>query len=175
MRASTASAHAELEAAPINRRLFADDFSTLELGELLQRFVTVYRTLEAALMYTEQAQALNYTPRMPKLLSGLAVLGCELPSHDLPAPKLADAPSRIGAFYVIEGSSMGGQLIYRHLISRYPSEVLGFFLPHGNNTAERWQSFLEYLEGSLARREMLDKAKAGANDTFQMFHRALTL
>ena len=137
LRASTASAHAELEAAPINRRLFADDFSAAELGELLGRFVTVYRPLEAALTHAEPARSLNYMPRLPKLLAGLAALGKAAPSYDLPVPKLADIPSRIGAFYVIEGSAMGGQLIHRHLITRLPPETLGFFIPHGKVTSPR--------------------------------------
>ncbi len=175
LRAATASAHAELETAPINRRLFADDFTTAELGDLLGRFVTVFRPLEAALTLFEPARSLNYASRMPLLLAGLAALGKEIPSYDLPVPKLPDIPSRLGAFYVIEGSTMGGQLIHRHLISRHPAEALGFFVPHGSNTAERWRNFLADMETSLARPEMLESAKAGAIGTFQMFHQALTV
>ena len=174
LRESTASAHAELESAPINRRLFADDFSKAELGDLLRRFVTVYRPLEAALTQGEPAHSLIYTQRLPMLLEGLAALEKEVPSYDLPVPKLADIPSRIGAFYVIEGSAMGGQLIHRHLITRHPREALGFFIPHGNNTAERWRNFLTDIEIYLAQPGSIEAARAGARDTFQVFHQALT-
>ena len=174
LRASTASAHTELEAAPINRRLFADDFSAAELGELLGRFVTVYRPLEATLTHAEPARSLNYTPRLPKLVAGLAVLGSDVPAYDFPVPNLADVPSRIGALYVIEGSTMGGQMIHRHLISKHPPGSLEFFRPHGNNSAERWRTFLAYIETSLGPPGMREAAKAGAINTFKMFHQALT-
>ncbi|CUW41253.1 putative heme oxygenase [Magnetospirillum sp. XM-1] len=174
LRAATAPMHAELEAVPINRRLFSDDFSTAELGELLGRFVTIYRPLEATLMNAEPTRSLHYMQRLPLLLKGLEALKCEVPQHDIPAPILADIPSRIGALYVVEGSTMGGQLIHRHLIFKYPPEALGFFLPHGEKTAERWRHFLAEMETCLVHSEALDSAKFGAIDTFRVFHRALT-
>ena len=152
----------------------ASCLSKAELGDLLRRFVTVYRPLEVALTQGEPAHSLIYTQRLPMLLEGLTALEKEVPSYDLPVPTLADIPSRIGAFYVIEGSSMGGQLIHRHLITRHPPEALGFFIPHGNNTAERWRNFLADIETYLTQPGSLEAARVGAIVTFQLFHQALT-
>jgi heme oxygenase len=174
LRAATAPAHADLENTPINRRLFEDDFSAAELADLLGRFVTVYRPLEAVLRRSEIASSLAYEPRLPLLMAGLDSLKASAPSLDLAVPFLPDPPSRIGALYVVEGSTMGGQLIHRHLMLKYPPKVLGFFLPHGERTAERWRSFLAELETHLMQPAALDAAKLGAIETFRMFHRALT-
>jgi heme oxygenase len=174
LRAATARAHADLENTRINRRLFEDDFSAAELADLLGRFVTVYRPLEDVLRRSEIAGLLAYEPRLPLLLAGLDSLKTSVPSFDLAVPILADLPSQIGALYVVEGSTMGGQLIHRHLIFKYPPETLGFFLPHGEKTAERWRDFLAEMETHLMHSEALDAAKFGAIDTFRIFHRALT-
>lgn len=171
MRAATAQAHADLEALPINRRLFAEDFSALELANLLGRFVTVYRPFEA-LPGLEKHMA--YRKRLPLLLDGLAALEeCILPPADQGLPALASPAALLGALYVVEGASMGGQMIHRHLSGRFPARALAFFVPHGTETGENWRRFRAAMETDLADSQAQDMAMTAAISMFHAFHQAL--
>ncbi|OAN52187.1 hypothetical protein A6A04_00325 [Paramagnetospirillum marisnigri] len=174
LRAATAEAHATLESVPLNRRLFAEDFSQAELTGLLNRMVSVYRPLERRLVGVEPALSLVYRPRLPLLLDGLAVLGAAATAADIPAPVLDHDDARLGALYVIEGSSMGGQMIHQQLSARHPAAALAVFLPHGDGAGEAWRAFRAALDTRLTRPEALERATAAAIATFRMFHQALS-
>ncbi|MEI6559380.1 MAG: biliverdin-producing heme oxygenase [Rhodospirillaceae bacterium] len=174
LRAATQPAHAVLEAVPLNRRLFADDFSAAELADLLSRMASIYRPLEARLAACEPALTLDYRRRLPLLLDGLSALGVAPPPAEAPIPLLEGEASCWGALYVVEGSTMGGQMIHRQLAARHPAAALGFFLPHGDQAGENWRRFRTRLEVALGRPEALDQAIAAAIATFQLFDRALS-
>ena len=174
LRAATAEAHAALEEAPCLRRLFADDVSGADLAEVLGRFLPVYRALEARLLHGEPAASLSYASRVRLLAEGLNVLGAPAPPSDWAIPELDQEAARWGALYVIEGATMGGQVIQRQLVSRLGSGALSFFVPYGTEVGERWRSFLTRMENSLASPSALEEAKTSALAVFGLFHRALT-
>jgi heme oxygenase len=65
----------------------------------------------------------------------------------LPAP--ADTASLLGAMYVMEGSTLGGQLIARHVERVLPlSDGNGseFFRGHRDQTGPMWKEFCEVLQ-----------------------------
>ncbi|MEI7610330.1 MAG: ATP-binding protein, partial [Rhodospirillaceae bacterium] len=174
LRAATAEAHAALEDAPCLRRLFADDVSAADLAEVLGRLLPVYRALEARLLQGEPAASLLYRSRVPLLAEGLNVLGVPVPAGDRTIPALDQEAARWGALYVIEGATMGGQLIQRQLVGRLESGALSFFVPYGTKVGERWRSFLAQMEKSLASPGALEEAKTSALAVFGLFHRELT-
>jgi heme oxygenase len=60
-----------------------------------------------------------------------------------------DLPSLLGAMYVMEGSTLGGQLIARHVeAALHLSEGKGdaYFRGHGSNTGPLWKEFCEMLK-----------------------------
>ena len=173
LRAATAEAHAALEAVPINRRLFAEDFSRSELAELLGRMASAYRPLEASLTKSPPEEWRDYRRRLPLLMEGIASLGGCPSFAEMEIPALDDEPARWGALYVIEGSTMGGRMIHRQLAARHPAEVLSFFVPHGDLAGERWRHFLAGMETALASPDALGKAVMSAICTFRLFREAL--
>ncbi len=175
LREFTAEIHQKLEVTPFGHRVFAEDFSATELASILGRMVSVYRPLEAQLINKTPASSLNYRPRLPLLLAGLAALRAEPPSpmNDLKI-QLPDEPAaRMGAIYVIEGSTMGGQKIYEQLAPRFSRETISFFFPHEEQTSANWKAFRKELEISLSTPESLNLAKTAAMDTFEKFHQIL--
>ena len=174
LRAATVQAHAALEVAPIFRRLFADDFAGEELADLLDRMTSIYRPLENRLAESEAARTLAYRHRLPLLLDGLAALGAKPIRRDRAIPALNGDAECWGALYVIEGSTLGGQVIHRQLTPRHPPEALAFFLPHGQQAGEKWPRFETELEKALVTPNALENAKATAIETFGLFHQALT-
>lgn len=54
----------------------------------------------------------------------------------------------IGTLYVLEGSTLGGQIIYRSLRSRLPltEDQLHFFRGYGDRTGEMWRSLRDSVD-----------------------------
>jgi heme oxygenase (biliverdin-IX-beta and delta-forming) len=64
-------------------------------------------------------------------------------------PEMKDQPSLLGAMYVMEGSTLGGQLIARQLQKTlHLSEGNGdaYFRGHGDQTGAMWREFCEVLK-----------------------------
>jgi heme oxygenase len=64
-------------------------------------------------------------------------------------PEMADLPSLLGAMYVMEGSTLGGQYIARHVETvLHLSEGRGnsYFRGSGSQTGAMWKEFCEILK-----------------------------
>jgi heme oxygenase len=68
-------------------------------------------------------------------------------SADPVFPAIGTVAEALGAFYVIEGSSLGGKTILKALRSQgAPTDELDFLDPYGSESGARWRSFLNVLE-----------------------------
>ena len=171
LRSRTRDAHSALEA---QLGLLDQPASTEYYARLLLRF------LEFHLVWEQGLQAFPALARELKTRSRLQQL-----RHDLKALGLADAEiSRVplcsdahrvttdearalGSFYVLEGSTLGGQLITRHLSSApgFPAQGLSYFNPYGARTGEMWRSFKRWLE-IQAEHHAVNDILSGARGTF---------
>ena len=80
-----------------------------------------------------------------------------------------------GCLYVLEGSTLGGRVISRHVQSRLGSDVPRAFLDaYGSRTGERWQAFRAALAGAPRNRDVDARIIAGARATFEAFTAWLT-
>ena len=87
--------------------------------------------------------------RRPLLALDLAWFGVLAPLGRSALPSLRDLPSLLGAMYVIEGSSLGGQIIARHVETALfltPGQGDSFFRGHGSQTGPLWKEFCEMLK-----------------------------
>ncbi|QHS60934.1 biliverdin-producing heme oxygenase [Chitinophaga agri] len=88
-------------------------------------------------------------------------------------PEIADNAQALGAMYVLEGSTLGGQVICqilsRNLSSPDLPKALSFFNGYGADTQSYWDTFVHYLQGyngdDTQRQRLLDAAAA----TFEHF------
>ena len=86
-------------------------------------------------------------------------------------PELTDTPTILGAMYVMEGSTLGGQLIARHV-----EQVLGltdgrgseFFRGHRDRTGPMWKEFCEVLRTQVPEDES-DTVIRAAKSMFAAF------
>lgn len=79
-------------------------------------------------------------------------------------------PQALGALYVLEGSTLGGQIIRRAVAPALGTKALAFFTGHGARTGALWSSFvaaLDRYDGDA------DAVVAGADDCFADFERTL--
>jgi heme oxygenase len=90
-------------------------------------------------------------------------------------PPLPGLPEALGCFYVLEGSTLGGQLILRHLRRHFAGGSVGgfaFFQAYGEEVGPMWRAFGEALTRAAAEAGSGDfdaRVVKGAQDTFDSF------
>jgi heme oxygenase len=137
---------------------------------LLTDFYSFYQVLETALTGFDW-KALNYDfegrRKCPRLLSDLKALGVE--PHDIQAPVHApQTPAQaFGALYVLEGATLGGQIITRQLIEKgYAPETRSFFGGYGADNGRMWQDFQMALANYVNTPEREAETMEGARQAF---------
>jgi heme oxygenase len=116
-------------------------------------------------------ESLSLRERRSMLVSDLAVLGNPVPAERATLPPMVDVESLLGAMYVMEGSTLGGQLIARHV-----EKVLEFesgcgdayFLGHGDQTGRMWKEFCSMLETRVPE-DRAESVTLGAKAMFATF------
>lgn len=88
-------------------------------------------------------------------------------------PRIPDTAAVFGALYVLEGSTLGGQVIAGMLQKSTDDAALPlrYFRSYGEETRARWQAFRTALNAFAddAHPDAADRILAGANDTFTAY------
>lgn len=176
LRRETAPEHAAIEAASgiLHQELTCDEYR-----KYLERWFGFLAPLEAELHRSKVWGALGLDPskrgKRQRLESDLGELGstvCALPLAGL--PELRGVPEAVGSAYVIEGSTLGGRVLSRHVQTCLGAEVpRGFLEVYGPETGERWRAFRAAIASYAVGRETQDRVIAGAKNTFRAFTRWL--
>jgi heme oxygenase (biliverdin-IX-beta and delta-forming) len=173
LRTATTSAHEELEAslALLSRVSDRHWFRTV-----LERFYGFHLVWERAIRRRPELRGFHGPrTRLPHLRRDLAALGSTTAELDglarceVAASLIDTHAGAVGSIYVMEGSTLGGQLIGRALAKAewLPDGGLTYFHPYGAQTGEMWRSFRVWADDELDVTEH-DAAAAGANRTFAM-------
>ena len=115
-------------------------------------------------------------------LAALSAVGADthaLPSAAFTGFSLADAASALGAVYVIEGATLGGQVIARMVtrsLALTPATGCRYFTGYGERTRDRWIETREAIEAyasSTLEHSGPRRIIAGARDTFDFFEQSV--
>ena len=158
--------------------LMRDDLLLAHYRRLLERYFAFYAPVEAQLagvLCPAPLDGLNFEARrkLPLLRADLASLGG--PSADtLPVcdalPPLDTPAQAMGCMYVLEGATLGGMVIGRHVqrtLGLTPHSGARFFHGNGARTAEVWRAFRAVLAGFATSPATADAVVKSANDTFK--------
>jgi heme oxygenase (biliverdin-IX-beta and delta-forming) len=143
-----------------------------------RRFFGYYAPLEARLLALPwwESIGLCYTPRhkTPRLEQDLLAMGdtsvtlARLPRcQNLPVTDTLD--HLLGCLYVLEGATLGGQIITKHLeinLGVTPQSGGAFFNGYGTQTGPHWLAFCKMLMVHAERSENTENIIASANQTF---------
>jgi heme oxygenase len=141
-------------------------------SRLLLRYLSVYIPFEQAVA-THSKETLNLInwPRrskIPLLQRDLRALGSvEDPPPSPSLPSLDNQDALLGALYVVEGSALGGQIIYRQIEQKLhltPASGAAFFFGDGDQTGSLWKQFTAFLDHHITR------PKRAADAAAAMFH-----
>lgn len=177
LRTHTAELHIALEKC---LPFFADSLDSHAFLQLMQAYHGFYAPLEDALRTSPWFPAdFDLQPRLKSaiLQDDLRALGLSaeavegLPRcQDLPA--LDSRAACLGVLYVVEGATLGGQVLRRHIHSHLGLDArngAAFLDVYGEDTGRRWRAFLHYLcSQPLSGHERTATVRA-AQDTFRCF------
>ncbi|WP_116127806.1 biliverdin-producing heme oxygenase [Lewinella sp. IMCC34183] len=158
LRAATAEDHQRLESATLGDRIMDGSLSLPEYRRILEWQRRSHALLEPSVA-DFAAGEYAYRRRFP------APAGA-------PPPEKVDRATVIGIIYVLEGSSLGGSLIYRKLQDNpalASAAPFSFYRDQADWGLQQWRSFLAYLRQATFTEEEIERATASARDAFGRF------
>jgi len=180
LRESTAVLHKQLEATPVSIALLSDTVTQqqyvdylLKMNEVMAFYEKEILPVTAAVVpHIEQRkkqhlllQDLNYFAIQPK--------HPEVVTYHPALPEKIGLAFALGYMYVIEGSTLGGRVILKH-VSKYinVSENAGasFFNGYGADTGVYWKDFLQILTDAATGEAEAAAIIEGAKQAFQSIY-----
>ncbi len=155
LKSETRKYHDDLELSMMN---VLADITIDGYIDLLCSLYGYYKPLEdmtAPLLRTAKPQIeIDKRLKVPFLIRALRALhAADARRHRLATcsqlPSASTVEDALGIHYVLEGSTLGGQLIARHLrriLPSLPDGAFDFFLPYGAEAGPMWRGFLQTLD-----------------------------
>ncbi|MEO5860462.1 MAG: biliverdin-producing heme oxygenase [Pyrinomonadaceae bacterium] len=177
LKESTRQQHEDVEGAV---DVMSKLFSLEDYKKMIVKFRSFYSAYEPTLPYLELEQAgLDYDERrkLPSLDSDAKALGIEDGQAFNDLPDVSSLPKAFGSIYVIEGSTLGGQVISRHLKEHLglTSENGGaFFASYGSKVGPMWKQFGEAVTAFAANGENDEEIVQAAKQTFDSINKCMS-
>jgi heme oxygenase (biliverdin-IX-beta and delta-forming) len=176
LRAATASLHRTIEQRV---DVISPGLTLARYRGILGRFLGYYKPLEGVMARVEMPQPLAREVaarrKVPALTEDLAALGmtakeiCGLP-RCAALPTVAVVGHALGCMYVLEGATLGGQVIVPRVAASVgvgPGSGASFFAGYGAETGQRWAQTCELLETMGRDPATADAMVSGAVGTFE--------
>jgi heme oxygenase len=183
LRRTTAPLHSAIEALPGMGVLTSPTVTRSDYLAYLRGMARACGALEPpllALLGQELADLPDLRPayrsRLPALVADCLAEGVEPPPPAVSQFAPTGLSEAMGGLYVLEGATLGGRVIARHLRRHLPGglRAAAFLDFHGDAGPAAWRSFTAVLE-RLADQGRISQAPviAGACTVFQEFYRIL--
>lgn len=151
LRMATRASHHAVDHHPLLAPLVRADLSRIAYGRVLQALHWLHAPLQDLLAAGLQCTGGGYVlaDRIAWLEEDLAFLGLALPMPGFrwQPPVLRTEADLVGALYVVEGSTLGGQVIARRVeesLGLRPGAGTTFFTAWGDRTAEHWADYWSF-------------------------------
>ena len=176
LRSGTRARHVALESRTV---LLNKDLSHSNYSQCLQRFFGYYAPLEKRLRespaWHEAGFVYDNRYKMSQIVQDLLALGVTQDAlTNIPQcntlPNLKTTAQLFGCLYVLEGATLGGQIISKHLnasLGLTPDFGCSFFGGYGKQTGSHWKAFGACLTAFAMQTGSDDEIIASANNTFQ--------
>lgn len=171
-RKATKTLHHELDSLPALSHLNHPGCSVEEYKETLSALYAPHQMMESMVFQALQVQQISYhyEPRYPLLENDLKSMGCKIPDR-IPPQNTLSTTDLIGCLYLLEGSKLGSQFIYKKLEKQNPQLSASFF----NCCYEKpaWQAFWEFASSTVKNDTEYDLAIDAAICAFHMYIKAI--
>lgn len=176
LKSGTRARHVALESRTV---LLNKDLSLSNYSQCLQRFFGYYAPLEKRLLESPAWHEVGFVYenryKTPQIEQDLLALGLTqnalktIPQCNT-LPELITTAQLFGCLYVLEGATLGGQIISKHLnasLGLTPDFGCSFFAGYGKQTGSQWKAFGASLTAFATQASSDDEIIASANNTFQ--------
>jgi len=181
LKTTTAGLHRKLES---DLNLTRSDLTHRDYLELLKRLAGYYEVVENRLRRIAQGtrfeKLLCNRFKMPYLVADLEY--CSERQHASATyplannvPAVRSLPAALGAMYVLEGATLGGQFLTRHLKQTLRLDELHgavFFASYGSQVHVMWQAFCKVLAEPMEAEQESEVIET-AKETFISLHQWL--
>jgi heme oxygenase len=177
LRAGTIEQHNAIERI---MPFFKDDFSLEAYIRVLKAFLGFFEPVERELRSIATRDTFGFNidrRRRAKLLRidlralGVTHAGMELIPRCDHLPRLENVDDGLGCLYVLESSTLGGQLIAREVETRFGVEEktgAGFFQGYGSQTGVKWREFCTSVRIYAAGGKSQSAIVQSARSTFEL-------
>ena len=162
--------HKQLDSHRLYRQLFLPTLSTDIYAQILQNFYQWHVLMQSRLVGLDADQfPFIQEPILSRLQLDFQNMGTFFKHrmHEIPVQNHYSYAYQLGALYVVQGASMGGQIIapkVEKLLQR--QDVTNYFRGARARTAELWQQTLQHLEQALDNPLLIEQAVQGAQESF---------
>ena len=176
--------HDKLESLEISKKLLSHQIDKADYIAYLIAMKAIHEQVESQFstyFSSNTLQHLMTRQRLALITTDLSALGY---SHYDLSEQQAEAwlipwslESLLGALYVLEGSTLGGQMIAKktnHIVGNDGLVATRYFCGYGENNLAQWQLFTQFLdEFDTKHANTTDKVVLGAIATFLSIHQLL--
>lgn len=174
LRQETAESHQKLEDNPLSKAILSPCVSVNDYQTYLAALFGVTIACEdhvfPAISHVITDLPDRYKSRLiidDLLATGLSEAEIDaLPVYRFEFSTVAEA---LGIMYVLEGSTLGGKILYRHVhevLGLTPEKGASYFWGYGAQTGNLWKSFISSLTQFVDEREERDGVIGSAKKTF---------
>lgn len=171
LRVETRREHDSIEKSQLMARLFLHDYTLAEYRDLLARLYGFYRAIEPMIFTGNKFSDRTKTVLLVRDLEALGLNGTEI--RNLPVttslPSLNSFSRRMGALYVLEGSTLGAQLISRQLLKHFRdtiADAIHFYTCYGDRVGAMWHEFRQFMSSNFDGSSSTQEVIAAARNTF---------
>ncbi len=181
LRNNTASLHKALEQTPISVKLLSANVTAEDYALYLEKlygFLVVFDEL----IFPKVQHLFPGTHTKSHLIEAdLIALGRNINnkkkiSKEIISYQFETVEDAIGGLYVLEGSTLGGMVIHKHLFDKLGEHISGstnYLTVYGNQTGSTWKAFIDRLNEAALQYNQEDII-GGAKKTFAILHDWMT-
>ena len=181
---ATQDYHQKIEQTPLLKKLIHRQACLADYKNLLLKYYTFIYPCEQEVCRLERSE-FNFKDRLKNvfLQHDLSILGVQADhfialkySNDI--PPLSNKGHILGYFYVMEGATLGGQIllpIIDNILSLSIPKANSYFSGYGRSTHIKWQEFCNHLNKYSKDERMVKDAIDAAIATFTCFDKWLSL
>lgn len=172
LRNETASMHTALEELPVSKNLLSPDLNEDSYVRYLSLMYSVVNQAEDSLFSILAAIVPDIEERrMSHLITeDLAFFGRPAGTNTEIFGQSHSEAFAMGILYVLQGSSLGGRVIFKHVQKHLGvNELRGgrYFAGYGEDTGPKWKSFIAFMSAYEERTGNGAEIIAGANFAFE--------
>jgi heme oxygenase (biliverdin-IX-beta and delta-forming) len=184
LRSKTAYSHQLMEQNRMSQSLMSQDVTMTQYAQYLKSiygFVYGFEKMVFPLLMHNQLLQIDNRRKSHLIQADLALL-----NHTAAEPFVNDdifcthyqtAAAALGGMYVLEGSTLGGQIISRHLSNVLGDSVAGkttYLTAYAGQTGGMWKNFLQLLCEAGATTANEDEIIESAVNTFSLLNNCLS-